>query len=214
MSFSYLWINRAKPALLGKPWGKYWVKRLVTFPALVKLTWCRNALRLSGATIGPLTVLGACVISGSKRRLHIGERSVLGQVTIALHHNVFIGSRAVVNDGVTLLTASHDLSDPQWRAIAKPIYIEDYAWIAQGATILPGVRIGKGAVVGAGAVVSRDIPDFSIAVGNPARILEKRRVIDLDYNPVDLVAAFEAWLGRNIVNVNSASEQVSDMTHT
>lgn len=191
----YLWKNRAKPALLSKSWAKYWAKRLVTFPALVKSIWYQNTLRLSGATIGPLSTLGACVISGSKQRLRIGERSVLGQVNIALHHDVFIGDRVVVNDDVNLLTASHDLSDPKWGLIAKPIFIGDYAWIAQGATILPGVRIGKGAVVGTGAVVSRDVPDFSIAVGNPARILDKKRVSDLDYSPVDLIAAYEAWVG-------------------
>ncbi|HOA81763.1 MAG TPA: DapH/DapD/GlmU-related protein, partial [Defluviitaleaceae bacterium] len=52
---------------------------------------------------------------------------------------------------------------------AQEIVIEDDAWIGAGAIILPGVRIGRGAVIGAGAVVTRDIPEYSIAVGVPAK---------------------------------------------
>jgi phosphonate metabolism protein (transferase hexapeptide repeat family) len=48
------------------------------------------------------------------------------------------------------------------------------AWIGHGVIILPGRSIGTGAVVGAGAVVTRDIPDYAIAVGNPARVLRQR----------------------------------------
>jgi len=68
-----------------------------------------------------------------------------------LHDEVRIGSHVCINDGVVILTASHDVNDPHWRAVTKPVVIDDYAWIATGATILPGVRIGRGAVVGASA---------------------------------------------------------------
>ncbi|MHA2249868.1 MAG: acyltransferase [Candidatus Kariarchaeaceae archaeon] len=58
------------------------------------------------------------------------------------------------------------------RQIGK-IHIKTGAWIATGAIILPGVTIGKGSIVGAGAVISQDVPDYSVAVGNPARIVKK-----------------------------------------
>jgi len=61
--------------------------------------------------------------------------------------------------------------------------------------LLPGVHIGRGAVVGAGAVVSRDVPEFAVAVGNPAKIMTKKRTERLEYAPVDFVAEYEAWLG-------------------
>jgi acetyltransferase-like isoleucine patch superfamily enzyme len=55
------------------------------------------------------------------------------------------------------------------------LLIEQDAWIGAGAIILSGVnRIGKGAVIGAGAVVTKDVEDFSIVVGNPARHLRHR----------------------------------------
>ncbi|WP_245422020.1 CatB-related O-acetyltransferase [Rhodoplanes serenus] len=57
---------------------------------------------------------------------------------------------------------------------AADVWIGSDVWIGFGATILPGVRIGHGAVVGARAVVSRDVPDYGIAVGNPARVVRHR----------------------------------------
>lgn len=54
------------------------------------------------------------------------------------------------------------------------IVVEDDVWIGYGATILSGVRIGKGCVVGAKSVVTKDVPDYAIVVGNPAKILKYR----------------------------------------
>ena len=55
------------------------------------------------------------------------------------------------------------------------IVVGDDAWLGFGVIVLDGVRIGKGAVVGAGSVVSDDIPDGSIAVGVPARVVKMRK---------------------------------------
>lgn len=56
----------------------------------------------------------------------------------------------------------------------KPIRIGDDVWIGANVTILKGVCIGKGAVVGAGSVVTRDIPEYAVAVGNPAKVIRYR----------------------------------------
>jgi maltose O-acetyltransferase len=113
-----------------------------------------------------------------------------------LHDRIEIGSCVCINDGVTILTASHDIRDPKWGQISKPVVIEDFAWIATGATLLPGVRIGRGAVVAAGAVVSRDVPPYATATGNPATIREEKRTKDLRYSPVRFLAFQDAWLGK------------------
>jgi len=57
----------------------------------------------------------------------------------------------------------------------KGIYIGDYSFIGTNSVIMPGTRIGKGVIVGAGSVVRGDIPDFSIVIGNPARIIGDSR---------------------------------------
>ena len=54
----------------------------------------------------------------------------------------------------------------------KPVLIKEYAWIGAGATILPGVCIGRHAIVGAGSVVTKDVPDYAVAAGNPAKIIK------------------------------------------
>ena len=54
------------------------------------------------------------------------------------------------------------------------VSIGDYVWVGRRVIILPGVKIGKGAVIGAGAVVSSNIPNFGIAVGNPAKVIKYR----------------------------------------
>jgi phosphonate metabolism protein (transferase hexapeptide repeat family) len=60
-----------------------------------------------------------------------------------------------------------------WRR-AHNVTIGDDVWIGHAAIILPGVRIGTGAAIGAGAVVSKDIPDFAVAAGVPARVIRYR----------------------------------------
>ena len=57
--------------------------------------------------------------------------------------------------------------------IFKSVYIDDWSFIGAGAIILPGTKIGKYWIIGAGAVVKGDIPDYSVAIGNPARIIKR-----------------------------------------
>lgn len=70
-----------------------------------------------------------------------------------------------------LISNNHD---PYERHIltCKPILIKQAAWIGAGATILPGVCVGKFAIVGAGSVVTKDVPDYAVVVGNPARVVK------------------------------------------
>ena len=73
---------------------------------------------------------------------------------------------------VQLLTNNHDPYDRQILT-CKPIVIRKGAWIGAGATILPGVTVGRYAIVGAASVVTRDVGDYEVVVGNPARLVRK-----------------------------------------
>ena len=73
---------------------------------------------------------------------------------------------------VQLISNNHDEYDRPVLT-CKPIHIKKGAWIGAGATVLPGVTIGKYAIVGAGAIVTKDVGDYEVAVGVPAKIIKK-----------------------------------------
>ncbi|MFL9831771.1 acyltransferase [Flavobacterium sp. ST-87] len=193
-SIKYLWNNRVQFDLFSKPFFICWAKRLLTFPELVKSSSRRKNLIKKGAKIAETAEIGIAKIEGKKEYLSIDAFTTLGRVEIALHEKVSIGKYVCINDGTVILSASHDVSDPLWRHKKVPVLIKDYAWIATNAIILPGVTIGKGAIVGAGAVVSKNVSDYAIVTGNPAKEIEKKRTNVLDYNPCDFLAANNAWL--------------------
>lgn len=105
--------------------------------------------------------------------------------TMKIGKNVFINSNLLamarggitIEDGVQiaanvqLISNNHDPYDLQVLT-CKPVHIGRQAWIGAGATILPGVRVGKHAVVGAMSVVTKDVPDYAVAVGNPAKVIK------------------------------------------
>ncbi len=98
---------------------------------------------------------------------------------------ITIGDNVVLSPETLLMAGSHDIHSPDFRSTWAPITIGNYAWIAQGAMILPGVTVGEGAVVGARAVVAKDVPAYTVVAGNPARIVSRRRCRDLAYTPAE-----------------------------
>lgn len=94
---------------------------------------------------------------------------VLDSAKVTVGNNVFFGP------GVQIYTATHPTNFVERLKIefAKPISIGNDCWIGGNATILPGISIGNGCTIGAGSVVTKNIPDNSLAVGNPAKVVRK-----------------------------------------
>jgi acetyltransferase-like isoleucine patch superfamily enzyme len=190
----YLWKNRAKFSISSIQFYAAWAKRILTFKSLVRRNRNRNRLNRKGANIHPTSEIGNMRADGKKKNLTVGANSFIGTAIFTLHHQVQIGNNVCINDGVTILTASHNVSDPEWKNTKAPVIIDDFVWIAQDAFILPGVTIGRGAVVGARAVVSKNVAPYQIVVGNPAQAIPKKRVEELNYNPCQSLADNLAWL--------------------
>lgn len=85
---------------------------------------------------------------------------------------VVIGDRVMFGPNVSIVTAGHEvsvLSRHKQVEFGHPIFIGNDCWIGSNVTILPGVTIGQGSTIGAGSVVTKDVPPFTVAFGNPCR---------------------------------------------
>jgi acetyltransferase-like isoleucine patch superfamily enzyme len=124
------------------------------------------------AGIAPTQELGGTAVS-------IGDRCLIGRGSgIVAHESIEIGDDVFTGHHVYVTDANHgyeDLDVPVGGQFAKPrpVSIGSGSWLGHGAIVLPGASIGKHVVIGAGAVVTGPIPDFSVAVGSPARVIRR-----------------------------------------
>jgi maltose O-acetyltransferase len=112
-------------------------------------------LRRTGVSIGP--------------RARINRKCCLD-----VRGGLIVGADASISPEVMILTASHQVNDPEFRVETRRIVIEDHVWVGSRAVILPGVTLGRGCVVSAGAIVTRDVAPFAIVGGVPARQIGTR----------------------------------------
>jgi acetyltransferase-like isoleucine patch superfamily enzyme len=119
--------------------------------------------------------------------VRIGDRSFIGRSHLVCYRSLLIGNDVIMSWGVTIVDHdSHSLNWEMrrddvldwgkglknWQHIAHaPVVVKDKAWIGFNVSILKGVTIGEGAVIGACSVVTRDIPPFTVAAGNPAKVV-------------------------------------------
>jgi len=98
---------------------------------------------------------------------------------IAANGGVSIGDYTQISENCTVFSDEHlydkgDYIPISNKKIKKPVTIEDFVIIGANVSILPGVTIGRGSIVGMGSVVVNSIPAYSVALGNPARVIKKR----------------------------------------
>lgn len=134
-----------------------------------------SLVNLYGCQIGAETKIGAFV--EIQRGAVIGTRCKISSHTficdgVTIEDEAFIGHGVMfTNDFYPRATGDdgHLQTSADWQVVT--ILVKQRASIGSGATLVCGITIGQGALVGAGAVVTRDVPDYAIVVGNPARVI-------------------------------------------
>jgi len=112
----------------------------------------------------------------------VGDVFIGNNVGVGLNNVIIgpvkLGNYVMLAQNIVIAGLNHgyeDVTTPprKQKVVTKQITIEDDVWIGANCVITAGVTIGKHAVIGAGSVVTKDIPQFSVAVGNPARVIKK-----------------------------------------
>jgi putative colanic acid biosynthesis acetyltransferase WcaF len=138
--------------------------------------WRRGLLRLFGARVGYQVHVYPTVRITIPWNLDLANHCAIGDHAILYALGpIAIGARATVSQGAHLCAGTHDVADPARRLLKLPICIEADAWVCADAFVGPGVTVGSGAIVGARTVTMRDVPENATVVGNPARIVERKK---------------------------------------
>jgi len=128
--------------------------------------------------IGALTTIESfALVNNGSGHVLLGDRVRIGVGSVVLGP-VTMGSGSGLGQHVFVAGFNHGYSDATKNSSLQPLHIketviEDEAHIGANSVVLPGVRIGKRSQIGAGSVVTKDVPPFCIAAGNPARILKR-----------------------------------------
>ena len=109
--------------------------------------------------------------------LHIGSRCHIG-IANTLIGPISIGNAVITAQNVTISGLNHNYQQPETPirdqgVTTRQVTIGDDSWIGANTVILPGVTIGKHCIIGAGSVVHQSVPAYSLAVGNPSRVIKK-----------------------------------------
>jgi len=137
--------------------------------------WRRTLLRCFGAEVGRgCHPYPKCRI-WAPWNVSLGKYSCLANdvdcYSVAAIH---IGAYTTVSQYAFLCTASHDYNDPRFTLTYQPISVGDRAWICARAYIGPGVSVGDGAVIAACAVAVKDVAEWTVVAGHPARFVTER----------------------------------------
>jgi acetyltransferase-like isoleucine patch superfamily enzyme len=166
----------------GKKFGAFGQNSVICFPA--NTIFNEQYIQIgSGTMIGPNCTLSAGMVPGQEcifdPVVRIGDRCLIGKGSgIVGHLSIEIGNDVWTGHHVYITDQNHgyenlDLPISQQTMPERPVVIGDGSWLGFGTVVLPGATIGKHVVIGANSVVTGNIPDYSVAVGVPAKVIRQ-----------------------------------------
>jgi putative colanic acid biosynthesis acetyltransferase WcaF len=139
--------------------------------------WRRFVLRLFGAEIGTGVNIYPSATIYFPWKLTVGDWSAIGENTLIYNLGpITIGEQVTISQNAHLCAGTHDHTDPAMPLEKPPITVRDQAWVCADAFVGPGVTVGEGAVIAARAVAVKDVDDWMIVGGNPARPVKEREL--------------------------------------
>jgi acetyltransferase-like isoleucine patch superfamily enzyme len=140
--------------------------------------------KISGIKMGKESTIHCWARFFETKNISIGDGTIVGDhCFMDGRDKLVIGNHVDIASQVLIYNSEHDIHSQDFYADkTAPVEIGDYVFIGPRAIILPGVKIGKGAVVAAGAVVTKDVPEYKIFGGVPAKEIGEREVKDLHYH--------------------------------
>lgn len=132
-------------------------------------------LKAFGAQIGNGLVIKNNVCIKFPWKLVIGDNVWLGEnCWIDNLDHITIGNNVCISQGALLLTGNHDYTSISFDYRNRPIVIEDGAWIGAKAIVCPGVKVSSHSILCVGSVATKDLCDYGIYQGNPAKLIRYR----------------------------------------
>ncbi|MDW3212860.1 MAG: DapH/DapD/GlmU-related protein [Ilumatobacteraceae bacterium] len=178
----YRWAAIGPRSSRAREFGAFGDGSIICYPpnTLMNVRYIRIG---SSTMIGPQIALSAGMVPGQQcitdTVVSIGDRCLIGRGSgIVGHLSIDIGDDVWTGHHVYITDQNHGFADPnrpisQQMQPERPVRIGDGSWIGHGSVILPGATIGRNVVIGANSVVSGEIPDHSVAVGAPARVVRR-----------------------------------------
>jgi putative colanic acid biosynthesis acetyltransferase WcaF len=171
---AFTWQNKVRRSV----WLIAWTLFFRPSPTPFHL-WRCGLLRIFGAQVGssnfiyPSARIWAPWLLKTREAVTIGRR-----VEIYNPGGLLLDHHTIVSQDAYICGATHDYQSFDFTYVSKAIQTEPYVWICARSIVLPGVRCGIGSVLGAGSVTSRDLKDWTVYAGNPARAVRQRNSFD------------------------------------
>lgn len=157
----------------------FFLRLIGWFPIHTIRIW---AYRLDGVKIGEKVHIHMGTQFFNPGNISIGEGTIIGQnAFLDGRDELKIGRHVDIASDVLIYNSEHDIDSEDFAPINAPVEIGDYVFIGPRAIILPGVKVGRGAVIAAGAVVTKDVSEFEIVGGVPAKKIGERKLKDPQY---------------------------------
>jgi len=170
---------------VGQARPRLWVKLMVnpfihkrSSKAIVRYNTRMDLLPFKNFEIGPYSIVeDFATINNGVGDVIIGHHTGIGIGNVIIGP-VKMGDYVMLAQNIVISGLNHGYEDvtmpPRLQQVnTKQITIEDNVWVGANCTITAGVTIGRHAIIGAGSVVTKNIPAYSVAVGNPARVIKK-----------------------------------------